>query len=665
MAHLWVLIEAGLNDILHSNPISPDRHNELLNAIHQYCKYSIHPIGQDLISNKDFNELSERVNNLFEVYLKSLHCKMSKEENVVNIVKIYHEKFKSFKTSLRKYNAYFNYMNDRRFDIQYRACCTWIRPIHWQGLVCWEEHMLIPFSEQLPAIVFSQIEMERLGNSADPEIIKNVIGVYKEKHEDFEPFLQVYKGEFEARYIENTKELYAAESAAFLKSHTITEYLTLAERRLAEECTRAQSYFHPSTLQPLKAACQDVLILGHMELLKLEFAKMVLECQHENVAQMLRILGDHPDQYAEMCQILKNVVETEGQTILEKNKERALKDVKVYFSLIHNVLEKFRSLVEKATNNETRIFEASELAYRSLINSNPITLTHKSSDINASFLAQYSDSMLNQTSKNEEDIEKRSDKVLSILPFLENVDIFIAHYLDLMTKRLLLNNSLGHGLEANLLAKLKGQLGGNITSRLERMLADYQGSKELKEPFNRFQENRIHPLRPYLLQSSSIQMIIILQFNDVLSFSVEQLQQRTEIKMEYLLRVLETLLKTKVLTCEGKLNRSSTVRLNTRFSNKKSRPNINLPLPKPEKEAEKPVHLQVQRERKILVDSNIVRIMKGKKKLGHQQLVLEVISSLSSRFKVDIKFIKSCVEDLILKEYLERDDEKEAYKYVA
>ena len=74
----------------------------------------------------------------------------------------------------------------------------------------------------------------------------------------------------------------------------------------------------------------------------------------------------------------------------------------------------------------------------------------------------------------------------------------------------------------------------------------------------------------------------------------------------------------------------------------------------------------VEEDRKHLTEAVIVRIMKSRKKLEHNQLVAEVIKHLQNRFQPAPQLIKARIEKLIEREYLERDAEDwKVYHYLA
>jgi len=74
---------------------------------------------------------------------------------------------------------------------------------------------------------------------------------------------------------------------------------------------------------------------------------------------------------------------------------------------------------------------------------------------------------------------------------------------------------------------------------------------------------------------------------------------------------------------------------------------------------------KVEEDRSIAIEASIVRTMKSRLTLSHQQLVAEVLSQLSF-FRPDPKLIKKRIESLIDRDYLERDaDNPNTYKYMA
>mmetsp|Transcript_12715 Transcript_12715/g.18225 ORF Transcript_12715/g.18225 Transcript_12715/m.18225 type:complete len:996 (-) Transcript_12715:78-3065(-) len=78
------------------------------------------------------------------------------------------------------------------------------------------------------------------------------------------------------------------------------------------------------------------------------------------------------------------------------------------------------------------------------------------------------------------------------------------------------------------------------------------------------------------------------------------------------------------------------------------------------------VPLSVEEDRRHLLEAAIVRIMKARKVLNHNDLVAEVTRQLSGRFVPPPQFVKKRVESLIEREYLERDEaDRRVYRYMA
>jgi cullin 1 len=115
-----------------------------------------------------------------------------------------------------------------------------------------------------------------------------------------------------------------------------------------------------------------------------------------------------------------------------------------------------------------------------------------------------------------------------------------------------------------------------------------------------------------------------------------------------------------------KLQSSERVCVNHHFSEKQKRIRIPLAIAKTSDKERDDTTGDVRERRKHQMEATIVRIMKSKEKIKHDDLVTETIKMLKPLFQASADMLKPRIEDLISRDYLERsDDDPNLYEYVA
>jgi hypothetical protein len=339
-------------------------------------------------------------------------------------------------------------------------------------------------------------------------------------------------------------------------------------------------------------------------------------------------------------------------------------------------------------------------------------------------LAFYCDIVLRKVVKIEP--EKGIENMNILFRYLSEKDVFQTFHTKFMSRRLLNNTSSADEHEELIINHLKNHIGIEYITKFTKMITDMALSKELSDSFlethpstktlskinvlstfawnlnnpevkfvipseiatdyntfasfyrnkfpNRklswmFNESRCDVVTTFLKQTFTLnlhihQLALLLLFNTHLSIKVDHtLSELLGLTAVGLKNIYETLVQVGIL-----LFNSSTeeISLNTKFTNPKLKIIVPQHTTTVQKSENDKTHAQALEERKILIQAVIVRIMKSRKTLSLNDLMQETIESLKLRFKPEVSLIKFTIEQLIDKEYLERDGaDRNVFHYIS
>ncbi|CAH0479912.1 unnamed protein product [Peronospora belbahrii] len=205
------------------------------------------------------------------------------------------------------------------------------------------------------------------------------------------------------------------------------------------------------------------------------------------------------------------------------------------------------------------------------------------------------------------------------------------------------------------------------------------GTVDVRASFSAGAED-IH--RRHELNVSTYQAVILMLFNQRLEWHFRELVERTRIDVKNLKRHLISLCtpKYKILIKSSKGKRideeTDVFTVNAAYKSKLHR--VRIPLVSQKETSLLPAVVSslsnpadvlpptVAEDRKHLVEAAIVRIMKTRKQMQHNQLIAEVTRQMSGRFTPSPQLIKLRIESLIEREYLHRSTtDRRMYNYLA
>jgi cullin 1 len=525
-----------------------------------------------------------------------------------------------------------------------------------------------------------------------------------------------------------------------------------AEEALREEEDRIapNGYLHTSTKPKLlKEVEHEVLAVHQNTLLEKEnsgVAALLMDDKKQDLARMYRLFQRIPKGLEPVADSFKKHVQAEGMKLVkeateaatakrEKDASKPSKDSggaweQNFVNEVIKLHDKYMQYVSDCFANSSLFHKALKEAFEAFCNKN---VGHTTS---AELLANFCDNLLKKggSEKLTDDVlEETLDKVVKLLAYISDKDLFAEFYRKKLSRRLLFDRSASDDHERSILTRLKQQCGAQFTSKMEGMVKDLALAREKQTSFDEWKTAQNHNLpvdlsvtvlttgfwptykavdlqlpeelvpgveafmkfyeqgnkhrkltwiyalgqvtvkanfdaRPVELLLTTFQACVLLLFNsgeDSLTYN--DIKTRLNLPDEDMVRLLHSLscAKYKILNKSppGKIvAKTDSFSVNAKFTDRMRR--IKIPLP-PVDEKKKVIE-DVDKDRRHAIDAAVVRTMKSRKVMQHQQLVLEVVQQLSRMFQADFKLIKKRIEDLMGREYLERDkDNPNLLRYLA
>ncbi|CCE81377.1 Piso0_001277 [Millerozyma farinosa CBS 7064] len=174
---------------------------------------------------------------------------------------------------------------------------------------------------------------------------------------------------------------------------------------------------------------------------------------------------------------------------------------------------------------------------------------------------------------------------------------------------------------------------------------------------------------PFLFTVSNVQLMILLAFNKSSTYSFEELLNIVGVAKHTFESHLLPFTKYKLLEQEPAgqeyfSNNTTKFTIVDEYKSKKLKVNFVSSIKTEQKQEEEDANKEIDESRKNFLSACIVRIMKARKEMKHNELVNEVATQSLSRFRAKIIDIKRVIDYLIEKEYIRRIG-NDSYEYLA
>ncbi|XP_063706724.1 cullin-2 [Culicoides brevitarsis] len=541
--------------------------------------------------------------------------------------------------------------------------------------------------------------------------------------------LNLYHDIFETAILEASATFYQSEASKLLQSCTVSQYMEEVIKQLDEESRRAAKFLHTSSIPKLRKVFEDNMITNHLDFLysenfvanerknDMKHLYILLKPIQDALKNLIHTFLDHiKNEGIEIVSTMK------GDSIHVQFVENMLQVHQKYEKLIFDIFNNdpmFLSALDKACASviNKRISDKQPCRSAELVAKYCDSLLKKSKSTEGEIDTKLAQSvtifkyvedkdifqkfysrmlakrLIHEQSQSMDAEETMINRLKQACGYeftskLHRMFTDISVSCDLNTKFIDYlkqndNTQLGINLSIKILQQGAWPLGPSQTAIPFSVPQEFEKAINLFEKFynNSFSGRKLtwlHHLchselklsylkKSYIITMQTYQMAMLLLFENCDSLTCKEIRDSLQLNMETFHKHIQSLIESKLLLVNSeKLDDLTEVKLNLDYSNKRTKFKITAALQKETQQEVEHTITAVDEDRKLYLQAAIVRIMKSRKVLRHNQLIQEILSHTKVSFAPSITMIKKCIESLIDKQYIERTaNSGDEYSYVA
>uniref|UniRef100_A0A7N0UQR0 Cullin family profile domain-containing protein n=1 Tax=Kalanchoe fedtschenkoi TaxID=63787 RepID=A0A7N0UQR0_KALFE len=437
-------------------------------------------------------QLYDKYKLAFEEYIRESVLPSLKEKHDEFMLRELVRRWGNHKVMVRWLSRFFYYLD--RYFIARRS----LPPLHDVGLTCFKELVYEVVKEKVRDAVISLIDQEREGEQIDRALLKNILDIFVEIGMGS---MDQYENDFEQAMLDDTAAYYSRKASNWILEDSCPDYMLKAEECLKREKDRVGHYLHSSSETKLLNKVQNELLTVYAsQLLEKEHSgchALLRDDKTEDLSRMYRLFSRINRGLDPVSNIFKQHVTGEG-TALVKQAEDAASSKKaekrdtvgpqeqVFVRKVIELHDKYLAYVSDCFQNHTLFHKALKEAFEVFCNKGV------GGSSSAELLATFCDNILKKGGSeklSDEAIEETLEKVVKLLAYISDKDLFAEFYRKKLARRLLFDKSANDDHERSILTKLKQQCGGQFTSKMEGMVTDLTLARENQTSFEDYINN--------------------------------------------------------------------------------------------------------------------------------------------------------------------------------